>query len=243
MKKELFAALGVLVLFGSGCVASRLVEKTPEQREAASSVRTRVIPEADFLNNIMKNGDPWLRYEDRKTGTSFQYPRGFFTRAQKYGDQGSGIDYRIDTKPVTPEDGICDGLGDIDCDIAVWPKRHANFKAALQGSKYIHAEYEMIPVAQQVRTINGMKFIMSVDQGVNGSCTISYVQATLLSYALFSLNICDDPQLNVEKWFGNIVTEEERAKANNILIGKNISDSTKIKIQVMEQVLATLRLK
>lgn len=244
MKKGHVIVLGILALLGSGCVPPKPSQNTlPEQTGAVSSSQGKTVSEADFISNIMKSGAPWLQYKDDKTGVSFRYPTGFFTQAQKYGDQDSGMSYTIVMKPTMPADGVCDGLGDVDCDIAVWPKRYANFKAALQGSKYTYGEYETTPVAQQVRTINGMKFVVSVNQGVNGSCTVSFVRATSLSYASFIVNICDDPQLNAEKWFGNTVVEEERVKAQNILTGKSISDSTKTKIQAMEQVLATLKLK
>ncbi len=242
MHKQIFIVLGALVLFGAGCAAPLPAEKTLEQTATTTTAQVTAIPEADFISNAMRS-TPWSEYRDEKTGTSFQYPAGFFAQGEGNSDQFSGMRYDIMVKPTSSEDGVCDGLGDVDCDIETWPKRYANFKAALQGAKYLYGGYEQVPVAQQVRTINGTKFVLSVGQGINGSCALNYVQATAASYAVFSVNICDDPQLDQAKWFGNTVAEEERVKAENILAGKNLSDSTKVKTQAMEEVLATLKMK
>ncbi len=242
MNKQIFIVLGALVLFGAGCASPVPAEEPVEQAATTTPAQVNVLSEADFVSNAMKS-TPWSEYKDEKTGASFQYPAGFFTEAQRNGDQGSGMRYEISTKPTAPENGVCDGLGDVDCEIAKWPKRYANFNAALQGAEYTYGAYEGIPVAQQSRTIGGTKFLMNISQGINGACALNYFRATASSYAHFSVNICDDPQVNEEKWFGNTVAEEERSKAKDILASKNLSDSTKTKIEAMERVLATLKMR
>lgn len=242
MHKQIFIVVGALVLFGAGCEAPAPAEKPLEQVATTTPAQVTVIPEADFISNVMKS-TPWSEYKDEKTGASFQYPVGFFTEAEKKGGQNSGMRYEVMAKPIIPEDGVCDGLGDVDCEIAKWPKRYANFNAALQGAEYAYGVYEGIPVAQKTRTVNGTKFVTMISQGINGACVLSYFAATPSAYAYFDINICDDPQLKEDKWFGSTVAEEERSKAKDILAGKNLSDSTKRKIQAMEQVLATLKMK
>jgi hypothetical protein len=78
---------------------------------------------------------------------------------------------------------------------------------------------------------------------MNGSCDLSYITATPSSYASFQINICDDPQLDVEKWFGSTIAKEERVKAKDVLASKDLSDSTRVKIEAMEKVLTTLRMR
>lgn len=243
MNKRIFLAFGILALLGAGCAMPKSVEKTSEPTKNEAPTQVNVVSEADFVTAIMKSGNPWSEYKDEKTRVSFQYPKGFFTETQKYGDEGSGMRYMILAKPTTPENGICDGLADVDCEISTWPKRYANFQAALKGSEYKYGGYESFPVAQQVKTVGGRKFILNVSQGMNGACVLSYIHATPTVYASFSVNICDDPQLDAAKWFGNIVSEEEKLKAKNILAGNNLSDSTSRKIQAMEQVLITLKMR
>jgi hypothetical protein len=252
-KPSFLVLLGACALFGAGCAPLTREPIVSDQVNATSSVPVTMLPEADFVSGLMAGGGPWREYSDqdtgvalhsdKATGASFRYPEGFFQSGNMYGEQRSGMGYEILTKPTTPENGTCDGLGDIDCAIEAWPKRYANFRAALQGARYTFVGYEAIPVAQRVRTINGMAFVMTISQGVNGACTLAYARATVLSYANFSVNICDDAALKTEKWAGNTVDSEEKRKAQDILAGKNVSDSTKRKIEAMERVIATLKMK
>ncbi len=249
-KRSRFCAVfGLLTLSGAGCAASSpsstALQPSADKTFQASSSTTgqvSVVSEADFVTNVMKNSSAWSKYENKEAGVTFQYPAGFFTEAKKYGDQTSGISYWVDTKPTKPEDGICDGLADADCDIIMWPVRYKNFLAALRGSVYSYGSYEATRVAQKARIIGGTEFVTFVEQGLHGSCSLVYVRATPHAYASFVINICDDPQLNVSLWVGNKINQHEKRVAENILAGKDLSDSTRIKIQAMEKVLATLRM-
>lgn len=124
----------------------------------------------------------------------------------------------------------------------MWPKRYADFFTALKGTGYVYAPYESVTVAQRVRTINKVQYVRLISQGINGSCVLSYVTATDTAYASFDINICDDPQLATEFWQSQTVLATEKLKAENILAGKNLSSSTRTKIEAIEKVLATLKI-
>ena len=248
INKKAVIVFGILTFFGAGCIAtvpSMQQSPIPNKISAQSpkkSTQVDVVSEADFISSVMKTENSWQVYTNTDARVSFQYPLGFFTEAKQYGDQASGMRYSVEAKSTKSEDGVCDGLGDVDCDIAQWPIRYTVFKKALQGSKYAYFGYESVRVAQQIRIINGVRFVVGVSQGLNGSCDLDYVRATPTAYISFSINICDDSSFDVPQWFGAKVSAVERLKAENILASKNISDSTRIKIQAMEKVIATLKM-
>lgn len=200
-------------------------------------------PEAEYIDSFINTSNTWLEVKHDTANISFQHPEGLFRP-----DYAASMRYVIETKPTVGEDGVCSNdLGDIDCEIAFWPQRYTNFQGALQGWPYIDGEYtdgeyKAILAAYRVRSIGQQPFIVAISHGVNGSCSMDYIRATPLSYVRFSFNICDDPSLDLRKWFGSTVDAQEREKANHILDGKNVSDSTRIKMDAMERVLATLRM-
>ncbi len=245
LNKNLFIFTAALVLFGAGCKASLPANTSSGQYSDAQPSKTtnqEVVPEADFVKNLMENKSTWITYENKEAGVIFRYPAGFFTEAKKYGDQSSGMYYAVNAKPTSPEDGVCNGLGDRDCEIATWPIRYKNFLDALKGSKYSYGGYEAVPVTQGTRVVGGMKFLNLILQGINGACLLAYVRATPSAYVSFEVNICDDPQLKTSLWQGDAVDQNERRKAANILAGKNLSDSTRRKIESVERVISTLKI-
>lgn len=237
MKTIALSALSSLVFLGAGCTTVK-----PNMQPRSVNMPAAVVSEADFVGGVMRNETAWQVYENKEAGVTFQYPVGFFTEAKKYGDQASGMRYRVEARPTTPENGVCDGLGDIDCDIAQWPVREAAFEKALLGETYTYFGHESITVAERARTINGVRFVVGAVQGMNGSCTLAYVRATPKAYASFEVNICDDSRLDVAAWFGSDVSETEQAKAQRIFEGKDLSESTRVKMEAMEKVIATLKM-
>lgn len=226
-------------------VSIKEMVKGPDQD---TEVRPTVRSEAEFVSDTMKSKEKWMEYVSKEAGVSFQYPEGLFHGPAYDGDGSSGMRFYVETKPRIPEDGVCDntediGDVDVDCLIAAWPKNYQSFQMALQGADYdVNVYYDSVRLAQGIRSVGKEKFVVSVEKGINGACVLGYKKVTPSAHLVFSINICDDPKLDLSKWEGVTIDNTEQQKAQDILASKDLSESTKIKIEALEQVLATLKI-
>lgn len=240
MTKRLLLILTVLALTISGLLVWSLSRHTSTDMEVVPSDQGERGSQAEYIERIFASNAPWKEYQDPSGKITFSYPEGLFNIDDVITDYRSGARYLVEERPTVGEDGVCDALGDIDCAIEAWPQQYANFEAALEGREVYRVGYESFSVAQQVRTIGGKRFVVNVNQGLNGWCEIVYSYRTPTMHVLFGAYICDDPAIDRDKWSGPIVDEDERLKGENMLNGTKRSSSTRIKMEAIERVLATL---
>lgn len=240
MTKRLLLILTVLALAISGLLVWSFSRRTPPPIGVMPSDQGERGSQAEYVERIFARNAPWKEYQDPSGRITFSYPEGLFNIDDVITDYRSGVRYLVEERPTVGEDGVCDALADIDCDIVAWPQQYANFEAALEGREVYRVGYESFSVAQQVRTIGGKRFVVNVNQGLNGWCEIVYSYRTPTVHVLFGAYICDDSPINQDKWLGSVVDEDERIKVENILNGTNRSSSTRIKMEAIERVLATL---
>lgn len=189
---------------------------------------------------------------------SFQYPENLFKAREKYGRAASGLGFKIETKEAwesmaasTTLDEKCNDLGDLgdlDCFLWNWPQRHSLYQKAINNQAVFIFGYETLLVNQKVKIVNKIPWLIGVNLGINGGCSIDYISYLKDTEIHFYADVCDDKFFKTYHHEGladgsHLKNQAVIDWANKILDDNATDFSTQIKQLAVEKIIKTIAIK
>lgn len=229
------------------------VQSQPKEEVTEKKQPTSIIPvppnQLALIAEVFSNVQAWEKFTSDNENVSVSYPKNLFQEPKKYGDPDTGLRFHVLTQEMWKKDagekldGVSEGLGDPDDFDFNWEKQFAAYNEVLKNNNQLyHFGFEGGTLAQRIKTIKGIPFIVGMVVGVNGSCDIEYVTFQKNTKIAFSADICDDPMF-VKYHFNDVKDKKAIALAEDILDGNSVNFVTETKINALEKVINTITVK
>lgn len=223
-------------------------EKIIQEKPSSSLVPSSQVAVIADMFSVTQN-KTWEKLTTDNGNISMSYPKNLFQEPKKYGDSDTGFRLHVLTQETWKKDagekldGVSDELGDPDDYDFNWDKRFATYNEVLKNKTQIyHFGFESSAIAQKVKVINNIPFIVGIVGGVNGSCQIEYVTFQKNTEIKFSVDICDDPMFS-QYSYSHFKDKKVIALAQNILDQNEINFGTEMKMNALERVINTITVK
>lgn len=225
-------------------------EEVKEEKQP-TSVMPVTSDQLTVIAKVFSNAQAWEKFTSDNGNVSMSYPKNLFlVREPKvYINTGTGFRLSVLTQETWKKDagdqldGVSEGLGDPDDYDFNWNQQFAAYNEILKNNNQLyHFGFESGALAQRIKTIKGIPFIVGIVVGTNGSCDIEYVTFQKNTKMDFSADICDDPMF-LKYNFNDFKDKKAIALAQNILDGDSVNFVTETKINALEKVINTLTVK
>lgn len=197
--------LGIVLLLGTIFIffytKKSITEKSTKIEQTSSDFlkNNNNAEDAYFILDAFSELNQWTTLTSRNGNISFKYPPSLFKARKNYETPASGLSFDMETKEDwltqtidSPLDNQCNDLGDFDCFLWNWPQRYNLYLKAINNKASFNFGYETLLVKEKTKRINGVDWLVGVNLGINGGCTVDYISYIKDTEIHFYADVCDD---------------------------------------------------
>ncbi len=176
--KDLNQATSLPVSFVPEIMSSTTLKTLP----ADGSNDEYILTPEQAIKSAFQSTEPWKMYTNVPGTIALRYPKMLF-RTDEMFDIKTGLSFSAQSKQERDElfqkntDGVCDGLADLDCEKPYLEneKDFSQYIAHIEDQDQVPYDFEAITLDQNIRTLNGIPFLVWVSLNVNGGANLSYL--------------------------------------------------------------------